>query len=176
MAGTVLSAHIVVEFGDADASNFIVEVDDREGGYNNGKTSFFPGQAAHLLVFTPPGYVIDQALVTAGSLTLIKSNEVKAVQEYIEFPNVDDGSVNYPINNSFSYRWLSASNIGTLSVASPYKVTLPSRSVDASGNLVPKYRIGVAQVSYNSICAVYKVYGVPSNIEKVMAFFVARKV
>jgi hypothetical protein len=174
MASTVITAHIVVPFASDQDVNIVAEIDDREDGYNAGKTTFAPGSDAYILVFLPTGWYIDSATVTAGTIGYIE-NDTKNVEAYLEFPNTDDASLSYPYDNTFIYTWLGTAP-GILTPVTQFRVTLPPRTRDSlSGEFVPPYRIGIAEISYNSICQVWKVSGVPTDIDKVMAFFVARK-
>ncbi len=173
---TLLTAHIVVDFEGGSASDIglVVEVDDREDGYNAGRTSFFPGQDAYLLAFVPTGYYIDATYISAGVLSLVGS-DTKEVEDFVEFPNTDDASLSYPATSGFTYSWL-GSNLGLVTLASQKTVTLPARTFNTvTKKFVPEYRVGVAKLNYNAACSVYKVSGVPTTVSRVLAFFVAKK-
>jgi hypothetical protein len=174
MAQTVITAHVVVPFAGDEDVNVVVELDDRETGFNAGKTSFAPGQDAYILVFLPTGWIIDSATVTAGTIGYVQ-NDVKVADGFLEFPNTDDASLSYPFGDTFQYTWLGAAP-GIISLPTQFRAVLPPRTRDPlSGAFVPEYRIGIASYSYNSNCQVWKVSGVPTSISRVMAFFVAKK-
>lgn len=174
---TTLSAHIVVEFKSEDeqTSTLSVEIDDRENGLNAGKTNFLPGQDAYLLIFKPNNYIVANSFITAGTLSFVQ-NSTKNVEDFIEFPNVDDISLRYPLSSGFTYSWI-GDPAGTLSVTGQTKVSLPPRPVDTNtGLLIPQYRIGVAKINYVADCEVWRISAVPVDVSRVMAFFVATKV
>lgn len=172
---SLLTAHIVVQFAD-DSSNVsvVAEVDDREDGYNAGKTSFYHGDTPYLLLFIPTGYVVDQVLVSAGAISF-EADSVKAIESYLAFANEDSVSVSYPITSNWAYTWLGAS-LGIVSPADQFTAKLPSRGFDATTKKpVPEYRVGVAYATYSSACKVYKLYNVPPSVSQVMIFFVVKK-
>lgn len=174
MAQTVITAHIVVPFASDEDVNVVVEIDDREDGLNQGKTTFAPGQDAYILAFLPDGWSIASVTVTAGTIGYVKGDS-KAVEQYLEFPNTDDSTLSYPFSNTFQYTWLGAAP-GILTLVNQFRVVLPPRTQDPlSGAFDPEYRIGIAKINYNSVCQVWRVSGVPTNIDRVMAFFVATK-
>lgn len=174
MAQTVITAHVVVQFAGDEDVNVVVELDDRENGFNNGKTTFTPGQDAYILVFLPTGWVVSSATVTAGTIGYVQG-DTRAVEQYMEFPNTDDATMQYPYDNTFVYQWLGSAP-GSLTPISQFKAVLPPRTQDPiTGAFIPEYRIGIAKVNYNSVCQVWKVSGVPANIDRVMAFFVCTK-
>jgi hypothetical protein len=66
----MLTTHIVVQFADSsDTVNAQVEVDDREFGFNGGKTTFYPGDSPALLLFMPSGYIVDSVYTSAGTVS-----------------------------------------------------------------------------------------------------------
>ncbi len=177
MASTnsLLTAHIVVQFADDTANvSVVAEVDDREDGYNAGKTSFYHGDTPYILLFIPTGYVVDQVLTSAGAVTYIDESE-KFIENYLAFANEDSVSVSYPISSEWTYSWL-GSSLGVISPADQFTAKLPSRGFDTvTKKPVPEYRVGVAYATYKSACKVYKLYNVPPTVSQVMIFFVVKK-
>lgn len=174
-AANVITAHLVVEFAEGDGSiSAFVEVDDREFGFNGGVTRFLPGQPAYLLLFKPTGYSTIYAASSAGELVK-HTDSVKAVEEYVTFPNQDSATVRYPINADFSYQWLGV-NPGQLSRSGEFSVGLPARPLNpANSEPNPKYRIGVARLAYTANCEVWRLQDVDSAISQVLCFFVIKK-
>jgi hypothetical protein len=177
MASTnsLLTAHIVVQFADTSANvSIVAEVDDREDGYNAGKTSFYHGDTPHLLLFLPSGYEVDQVIPSAGTVSFI-ADDVKEVEGYLSFPNEDTASVSYPITSDWTYAWLGTS-LGAISVADQFTASLPPRGFDTVNKKpIPEYRVGIASSYYKSACKVYKLSSVPPTVTQVMVFFVVKK-
>ena len=172
---SLLTAHIVVQFADDSANvSVVAEVDDREDGFNAGKTTFYHGDTPHVLLFIPAGYVVDQVLTSAGAVVFV-TDSTKFVENYLAFANEDAVSVSYPISASFAYSWL-GSSLGVISVADQFTAKLPARGFNTvTKKPIPEYRVGVAYATYNSACKVYKLYNVPPSVSQVMIFFVVKK-
>lgn len=175
MAATkVITAHIVVEFSGDEGFTAFVEVDDREFGFNGGRTRFLPGQDAYLLLFKPTGYSVVHNASTAGSLVKTQ-NSVKDIDEIVSFANEDAASVRYPIDANFSTQWIGAA-AGTISKNGQFGVSLPARPIDPNTQLpIPEYRIGIARLLYQANCEVWKLTSVPDSVEQVLCFFVVKK-
>ena len=174
-ANSLLTAHLVVQFSDAtDNASVVAEVDDREDGYNFGRTTFYAGDNVFLLLFIPEGYKVDKVLTSAGTISYVEDN-TKAIDTYVPYANEDSASLSYPVGSAFTYAWLGAS-LGVLSNPDQFTAKLPARGYDTvTKKAIPEYRVGVARVWYLSNCKVYKLYGVPSNCLQVMVFFVVKK-
>lgn len=172
----LLTAHIVVQFADADANvNVVAEIDDRENGYNLGKTSFYFGDTPHILLFIPTGYYVDQVLTSAGAVAFV-ADDNKTIENYLAYPNEDSASVSYPISSGWAYTWLGTA-LGVISNPDQFTAKLPARPFDpVSKKPIPEYRVGVASVTYVSDCKVYKLYNVPAGIAQVMVYFVVKKI
>lgn len=171
-----LSAHVVVEFGDQSNVQAVVEVDSREDGYNQGRTSFSSGDDAYLLLFVPKGYDVVADMASVGTLSYVGLDS-KAVEDYLTYANEDQATVQYPITTGFSAAWYGSAPSPSITVKSDDQtVALSARPYDpVSKKLNPEYRIGVARVNYSSACRVYKISNVPANIPQVIAFFVLKK-
>lgn len=172
----LLTAHIVVQFAEADANvSVVAEIDDRENGYNLGKTTFYFGDTPHILLFIPDGYYVDQVLTSAGAVAFV-ADDSKTIETYLAYPNEDSASLSYPVDSALSYTWL-GQNHGVISTPDQFTAKLPTRAIDPSTKKpIPEYRIGVASASYVSECKVYKLYNVPAGIAQVMVYFVVKKI
>jgi len=172
---TVLTAHLVVQFSDAEANASVVaEIDDREDGYNGGRTTFYIGDTVHMLLFIPSGYTVDQVLTSAGAVAYV-AEDYKEIETYLTYANEDSASLSYPISSLFTYSWL-GTVAGAVSNPDQFTAKLPVRPFDSvTKKVVPEYRIGIAKVTYRSNCKVYKLYSVPTNCLQVMVFFVVKK-
>ena len=175
-SNSLLTAHLVVQFSDAaDSVSVVAEIDDRDDGYNLGRTTFYAGDSVYLLLFIPEGYVVDTVLSSAGAVAYVEDS-TKTIETYVPYANEDTASLTYPVGSGFNYAWL-GSSLGVISTPDQFTAKLPARGYDtATKKPVPEYRIGVAYVSYLSACKVYKLYSVPSGCTQVMVFFVVKKV
>lgn len=171
----ILTTHIVVQFADgSDSVSAQVEVDDREYGFNGGKTTFYPGDSPALLLFMPTGYVVDAIYTSAGAVSLI-GDTVKQIEQDFVFANEDTASLTYPMSANFAYSWM-GNNIGALGVSNEYEVKLPARPVDPLTHLpIPPYRVGIARATYDSNAKAYRLSAVPINVPQVIVYFVLRK-
>lgn len=171
----LLTAHIVVQFAEADANvNVVAEIDDRENGYNLGKTTFYFGDTPHILLFIPNGYYVDQVLTSAGAIAFV-ADDNKEIETYLAYPNEDQASLSYPMSSGWGYSWL-GNNLGIISNPDQFTAKLAARPFDpVTKKPIPEYRIGVAYASYVSACKVYKLYSVPAGISQVMVYFIVKK-
>lgn len=171
----ILTTHIVVQFADSsDTANAQVEVDDREFGYNGGKTTFYPGDSPALLLFMPTGYVVDSIYTSAGSVSLI-GDTTKTIEQDFVFANEDTASLTYPMSANFAYAWM-GTGIGALGVSNEYELKLPARPLDVVTHLpIPPYRVGIARASYESNAKAYRLSSVPISVAQVIVYFVLRK-
>lgn len=172
---SLLTAHLVVQFSDAESNASVVaEVDDREGGYNAGKTTFYPGDSVYILLFIPNGYVVDQVLTSAGTVALVDTG-YKFIESYVPYANEDSSSLSYPVSSNFTYAWL-GNNLGAITNPDQFTAKLPARGFDtATKKPIPEYRVGVAYVTYRSNYKVYRLQSVPALCLQVMVYFIVKK-
>lgn len=170
----MLTTHIVVQFADSsDTVNAQVEVDDREFGFNGGKTTFYPGDSPALLLFMPSGYIVDSVYTSAGTVSLL-GDTTKVIEGDYVFANEDTASLSYPYTANLVYSWM-GTGLGALGV-SEYELRLPARPVDPVTHLhVPPYRVGIARATYESNAKAYRLSAVPLNVSQVIVYFVLRK-
>jgi hypothetical protein len=171
---SLLTTHIVVQFADSsDTVNAQVEIDDREFGFNGGKTTFYPGDSPALLLFMPSGYIVDSVYSSAGTVSLI-GDTTKVVEGDYVFANEDTASLSYPYAANLVYSWM-GTNLGALGV-SEYELRLPARPVDPVTHLpVPPYRVGISHATYDSNAKAYRLSAVPLSVSQVVVYFVLRK-
>lgn len=168
-----ITTHVVVEFGATDASpNVILEVDSREDGYNGGKTSFQPGDAAYLLLFEPDGWSESYRAVSAGSISYVGETVVDK-EDFLTFIDDETASLQYPLFGTPTFTWLGA-NLGVVSVANGV-CSLPPRTYDPVDGFSPAHRVGIARVNYKAKAKVYSISSVPVAVSKVAALFVVSK-
>lgn len=170
-----ITAHLVVQFAEEDNNvSAQVEIDDREYGFNGGKTTFYPGDSPAMLLFVPTGYVVDSIYTSAGAVSFI-ADTVKQIEQDFVFANEDTASLSYPMSANFAYTWL-GNGIGALGVLNEFTVKLPTRPVDSTTHLpVPQYRVGIARATYDSNAKAYRLSSVPISVSQVIVYFVLKK-
>jgi len=114
-----VTASLVVTFGQAaqDDALLIAEVDARsvaEGGTNNGRTQFLPGDSVNYLVYRHKVQSTEHR-ASAGSVSRIGSGQHQ-VEETITFLDVVDGNVRYPVYTLDSFEWL-GNDLGQIAAA-----------------------------------------------------------
>lgn len=130
-----VTTSIVVQFSSSSGSVLTAEVDSREDGLNNGKTSFSPGNTAKFLVFKSDNVTIDSMVSSAGTLSPAGSGTYE-VEEWVTFSNTAETSVSKPVASGFSYEWFGTS-LGTITASET------SLRVESKG-------VAVAKVKYQS--------------------------
>lgn len=157
-----VTASLVVSFGSdaADGAVLVAEVDNRsltEGGYNNGKTQFLPGDSVHYLLYQ---YLIASTThrSSAGTLSKVGSGQ-RQVEETVSFLDTVDASVRLPIYTLDSVEWL-GNDLGAMSAPGGQALRCA-----VSG-------VGVAIVKYTAKFDVYRLNS-PSSINGRDAFDIA---
>lgn len=149
----LITTSLVVGFGEAsdEAGNRIVkaEVDPREDGYNNGKTSgFTPGDSVGILLYKPDGSTVTRIKTSKGGV--YKSGTTyREIEEDQQVDSTRDISVSYPVPSSFSYQWI-GNNLSNVVRLNESALRL-SKTEDQLGDLYA----GVLRMSYNSPCDLY---------------------
>lgn len=112
-----VTASLVVQFGSdaVDDAILIAEVDNRdlsEGGLNNGRTQFLPGDSVFYLVYKHKLSTTEHRS-SAGSISASGVGQ-RQVEEVITFFDTPDAAVRYPIYTLDSVEWL-GNNLGAIS-------------------------------------------------------------
>ncbi len=96
----------------------LVEIDDREDGFNKGKTSgFFPGEAVGLLLFKGLGVDHKQTHTSMGSVSFGGSTQVEKEDTVVlSAPDNLTGTLKYPVSEIISERWL-GNELGACSIS-----------------------------------------------------------
>lgn len=145
-----VTTSLVVQFTQGQQSGQLsAEVDSREDGLNLGKTSFLPGDAANFLVFKSDDVVLDSLLASAGSISYVGAGFYVVEDEWVQFADTNEASVQKPITDSFVYQWY-GNSLGTVEVK--------------GGKLVSQIKgVGMLKVSYRSAYVAYRL-GSPATI------------
>lgn len=146
--GTVTTS-LVVEFASSRDGLLTAEIDDRPGGFNAGKTSFYPGDKAYFLVFKSPSVTIDVVASSAGIIVPWTPGTYAVTDEWVNFEDTDEASASRYIDSGFTYQWF-GNNLGPITIRD-------GKMVAASKG------IGVAKISYLTNYLSYYLQS-PSNI------------
>jgi len=136
----VAKASIVLTFAASCVveDHFInVEMDDEK---NQGKTCFLYGEKIYFRVFTNPKDMNIRLESSDGSI----SNEGIGYFEYeedVQFPNVNEANVQYPIDSVISQDWL-GNSLGSISISNTTIRT------EETGVAILKFRYYVSYRSY----------------------------
>lgn len=149
-----VTTSIVVQINDPAASGSSsaraqAEVDSREDGLNNGKTSFIAGDSVYILLFKDSNVSITS--VTASSGTCVKEGSGSmTIDEFVTLANSDSTSTEKP-----------AVNLTATVVAGA--ATLVSTE---NGNIVASEpSVAVISVSYTANFDIYKLSGFPAALD-----------
>lgn len=132
-----ITTSIVVQFTTTGASGILTaEIDSRETGFNNGKTSFQPGDAPAFLIFKSSDVTILTVEPSAGTIADLGTG-TELIEETLTFANVTEANLSKPITGGLTYKWL-GNNLGVPAIVGDNLVRVPTVGV------------GVLQVSYQA--------------------------
>lgn len=156
----VITTSLVIDFKTDDDTGILkAEIDSREGGYNDGITSFIPGDSPVFLVYKSPDVTIEGITASSGTVSLIASgshsNSIDD-SEYLTFANEREATPKYPISGGFSSKWL-GTNGGVVS-ESEQKVVIPAKAV------------AVLKVDYTTLFDAYRLSNVPETLNGETSF------
>jgi len=100
----IITTTLIINFSEDDKAILIAEVDDRatgEGGYNNGRTQFSPGDNPVFLLFKSTNVAITMKLTSDGSLSTL-GNPLVRRKEQVQFANVQEADLKYPYVSGFT--------------------------------------------------------------------------
>lgn len=137
------SATIQVQFGAESAystRHLSAQIDTREDGLNNGKSSFSPGEMVAFLVFEGPGVTHDYPVCSAGSVALFDWQGEGLLEEHdVMFQNNDSVTVGKPIAELLNVTWVGRS-LGDLTLQDD-KLTLRATNEG----------VAVARIEYRTV-------------------------
>lgn len=147
-----VTASLVVQFGgdDADEGLLKAEIDSREHGFNNGDTSFVPGQPVYYLVYTGAGVALTRHLSTLGAISSL-GRRSREVEEVVTFADEREARLSYPVAGSLNIDWMGGAP-GTAQLRGEDRLVLPDPG------------LGIATVTYQSEFTVYRLGNLPSTV------------
>lgn len=184
---TKVTASLTVQFqGDsASASDgLVLEIDDREDGYNKGETSFRPGDTVYYLLYRAKDVDLDTHFVTAGGKSEVGSGS-REVDEVLTFTDSNEASLQYPATSKVHLEWIGKTLItevksGAEAVSSSVKVTslvdmMESTSVAHSIEnqqtvRLEKKSVGLLRASYSAAYTAFRLSGVPLDIDQALIY------
>lgn len=144
-----ITTTLVVSFssGAGAAGVLRAEVDSRENGYNNGRSSFTAGDAPAYLITKTDDVTISSQVPSTGTIQIIGTG-TRVIEETLQFVNEREKTLQYPAQSgSLTFKWL-GTNLGTL--------LLP----DAVTVRAPNLGVAVAKVTYISKFTAYRINNV----------------
>lgn len=153
----IISTSIVVNFGDTEQGMLKAEIDSRTDGFNNGETSFAPGEIVAFLVYSTPNVTVNNPVVSLGSTQEISSPITIAKEEFINFEDAKKGTPSFPIMSGFTYSWIGTS-LGTVTVNSQREVSVATKGV------------AVLKINYNTQAIPWRLTNIPTSVNGITTF------
>jgi hypothetical protein len=143
-----VTATLVVQFRNESAGVLQAEIDARPDGYNNGRTSFVPGDSPAFLIYKSTNVTILAEEVSAGNIATLQGGLV-SVTDFLTFANADEASLSKPIHSGAVYKWL-GNNLGAPTIVGDTKVRLTTKGV------------GILKLTYNAQFLARQFAGLPT--------------
>lgn len=143
-----VTASLVVQFAGDGAGILQAEIDSRPAGYNNGRTSFVPGDQPAFLVFKSVNVEVTDVTPSAGNIVALGTGTMQ-VSELLQFANADEVTLSKPYHSGMVAKWLGTS-LGSVALVGDSKLRSASKGV------------GVLKVTYNARFLAYRLSGVPT--------------
>lgn len=146
----IVTTSVVVNFGtsEEDKSSQLLraEVDDREEGYNNGKTSFIPGDNVGILLFSSESFTLTQAIASKGTVSK-HSDTHKSIDDFFQIEGDREIDLTYPVESTFTKEWYGI-NLGNITRINEGALQLSNDALE------PPY-VGVVKIAYSSPCGLW---------------------
>lgn len=150
MANTITTS-IVVNFDPGDAGGMLIaEVDGREDGYNNGETSFRPGDSPTFLIYASSNVTVDAIETSCGYTTNLGGGQSDE-SELLSFASAREAKPGKPISAEAIGKWLGVQ--GGAFTLGETNVTIPDKAV------------AVLKVDYKSSFVAHKLEGIPTELD-----------
>lgn len=151
MATQEVTASLIVRFGglSASAGDLQIEIDGREDGFNNGKTSFVGGDSPAFLIFKTDDIVINEIIPSAGRVDFLADQDIVLKEEKI-FAQVAQASTAKPMKGAQldSFKWI-GTDLGT-----PQPLDQKTLQIAAEG-------VGVLFIDYTTTAQAFRLNNVP---------------
>lgn len=139
---------LVVNFGDTTGGDTIqAEIDDREKGFNNGKTSFVPGDQPAYLVYPSPNIAEVINTPSMGSIQNLGAGTRSITQE-VQFQKSSESKVRFPVSSLSKVEWV-GNDLGPLGV------------VDGSTLRASSSGVAIALVTFNVAYRAFRITNLP---------------
>lgn len=103
---STVHADFQIAFGAGGAqAHLSAEIDSRSDGYNQGRTSFKPGDVVYFLVYKSANVVYDSPIASAGCITSHGATAVPQTAD-LAFPNVRTATIGKPATGITASQWL----------------------------------------------------------------------
>lgn len=155
MAGPITTS-IVISFSTTTDSILKAEIDDRtatDGGYNNGETSFAPGDEPVFLLYKSTNVTVVQRIVSEGTLSSLGTPTIRKVEQ-LQFAQEKSSAMSYPYVSGFSIRRQSPSMPVATRVGNTVNLAAPG--------------VGIIEVEYFTQAEAIKVRGASGDLPVVV--------
>ena len=101
---SVVTTSIVINFEAKTGHILKAEIDDRvasDGGYNNGSTSFTPGDNPVFLLYKSSNVTVTAKIVSEGTLATLSNPVIKKIEQ-LQFANANSAELSYPYVSGFT--------------------------------------------------------------------------
>ena len=153
----VVTASLVVNFGQEDQGILTAEIDDRATGYNGGETSFAPGETVAFLIYKTSNVNVNTPVVSLGAVAQIAGAQTLAKEEFLTFEDEKTATTSFPVLSGFTSTWL-GNNLGSVNVTDQQTITAATKGV------------GVLRVNYNTQFTPWRLTNVPLSVDGLTAF------
>lgn len=158
----VVTATVTVAFTNPEGDGELTaEVDNREDGPNEGKTSFAPGDDVYLLIRKSKNLTVE-GYSTLGSVQLVGPVEGMEERETVVFARTRTAELSKTPSGGVDFKWL-----GT----PPGTPVVKGKTVNLTGAYDKKNPpIGIAIATYQSAGESWRLTGIPSTINGETSF------
>lgn len=147
-----VTASLVVQLGDPAATDLLkAEIDGREDGFNEGNTSFIPGDDVHYLVYKGAAVSLTKHEATLGVISSQGFRTRQVTRERVQFAGKRTATLAYPVSSGLSVQWMGA-NPGAAQLQGDNTLVLP-----AAG-------LGYAEVTYTTRFEVFRLANLPGTV------------
>jgi hypothetical protein len=125
---STVHADFQIAFGAGGAqAHLSAEIDSRTDGYNQGRTSFKPGDVVYFLVYKSANVTYDNPIASAGGITSHGSTSISQTDD-LAFPNVRTATIGKPATGITASQWL-GNALGALTLVDEMTVQAEAQGV-----------------------------------------------
>lgn len=155
----VVNTSVTVSFASASSAEgtsiFSAEVDTRDDGFNNGKSSFYKGDSPVILLYSSPNILLTKIQQSEGTYTDLGFGTT-LIEESLTFTNSREEDLDKPYHSAFEI-------VGAMPA-------LPIWTLADNKILLPANTVAVANIKYVAVFRAYRITNVSGNYPVVVYF------